>query len=56
LYGSLYILDYILYTLRIDGKSLVDGEQKLKEFLNYTNYFQSDIPNWFNKELKVRRE
>jgi len=56
LFGSIYILDYILYTLRIDGKSLVDGEQKLKEFLKFTNYFQSDIPNWFKKDIKARRK
>ncbi|MBQ4584065.1 MAG: aminoglycoside phosphotransferase family protein [Bacilli bacterium] len=56
LFGSLYILDYILYTLRSDGKSLFDGEQKLKEFLNFANYFQSDIPKWFNKDVNVRRK
>lgn len=56
LYGSLYILDYILYTLRTNGKSLMDGEQKLKEFLNFNNYFESDIPEWFNKDIKLRRK
>ena len=56
LFGALYTLDYILYTLRINGKSLVDGEQKLKEFLNFTDYFKNDIPNWFNKDIKVRRK
>ena len=56
LYGSLYILDYILYTLRTNGKSLIDGEHKLKEFLNFNNYFESDIPEWFNKDIKLRRK
>lgn len=56
LYGSLYILDYILYTLRTNGKSLIDGEHKLKEFLNFNNYFESDIPEWFNEDIKLRRK
>ena len=56
LYGSLYILDYILYTLRTNGKSLIGGEHKLKEFLNFNNYFESDIPEWFNKDIKLRRK
>ncbi len=55
LYGCLYVLDYILYTLRINGKTLKDGQEKLQEFLEFTNYFQNFIPSWFNKEVKVRR-
>lgn len=56
LIGSLYVIDYILYTLRIQGKTLKDGQEKLKEFLEFSNYFQNFVPSWFNKEIEVRRD
>lgn len=56
LFGALYTLDYILYTLRTEGKILEDGKKKLMEFLDFTDCLQSDVPNWFNKDIKVRRK
>lgn len=55
LYGCLYVIDYILYTLRIKGKTLEDGQEKLKEFLEFSDYFQNFVPSWFNKEIKVKQ-
>lgn len=52
LIGSLYVIDYILYTLRIQDKTLKDGQEKLKKFLEFSNYFQNFVPSWFNKEIE----
>lgn len=56
LYGCLYTLDYILYTLRIDTKTLENGKETMKTFLNFTDNFQRDVPKWFNDELNIKKK
>lgn len=54
LYGCLYTLDYILYTLRTEGKTLKDGIEKMNTFLDFTDKFQNEMPKWFNKEINAK--
>ena len=54
LYGSLYILDYILYVLRTNGKRLEDGIERLSMFLNFTYNFQCEVPRWFDSEVNKK--
>lgn len=54
LYGSLYILDYILYVLRTNGKILEDGIEKLNTFLDFTDNFHCEIPKWFNSDVNKK--
>lgn len=54
LYGSLYILDYILYVLRTNGKILEDGIEKMNTFLDFTDDFHCEIPKWFNSDINKK--
>lgn len=54
LYGILYILDYILYALRTNGKTLEDGLEKMKKFLDFTDNFHCEIPKWFNSNVNKK--
>lgn len=54
LYGSLYIIDYILYTLRTEGKALEDGIGKLNTFLDFTDNFHCEVPKWFNSNVNKK--
>jgi len=55
-FGCYYVLDYILYSLRTNGKTIDDGNKKLIEFLNYTNGLRNEIPSWYNKKINSKEK
>lgn len=50
LYGCLYCLDYLLYCVRMNNKTVNDGIEKINEFLKFTNNLSLLEPEWFNKK------
>lgn len=55
LYSIIYILDYIFYSYRTDGRSVSDSEKLLDGFLVGNRDFKEEIPDWYRREKNYER-